>query len=136
MNTDCLFCKIVAGEVPVEKVYEDEDILAFLDIKPINPGHTLIIPKEHYENIFDAPEAVFEKMATGTKKMALALKIGLNADNINIGMNNGPFAGQLVPHAHIHVMPRHEGDGYEAWHGKHYQEGVMKEIADKIKNAL
>ncbi len=135
-DTNCLFCKIVVGEIPAEKVYEDADTLAFLDIKPVNPGHTLVIPKEHYENILTAPEDVLMKMMATVKKVAHAFKDGLGVDDFNLAMNNGPHAGQVVFHAHLHVMPRHAGDGYELWHGRPYAEGEMKEYAQKLKKAL
>lgn len=136
MNGDCLFCKIVAGEIPAEKVYEDADTLAFLDIKPVNPGHTLVIPKEHYENIFEAPTDAWAKVMETVKKVAHAIQAGLPTNDLNLAMNNGKYSGQVVFHAHVHIMPRHEGDGYELWHGKDYTPGEMKEYAVKIKNAL
>ena len=135
-DTNCLFCKIVAGEIPAEKVYEDADTLAFLDIKPVNPGHTLVIPKDHYENVFEAPEEVWGKVMQSVKKVAHAMKNGLPVDDLNIAMNNGKHAGQVIFHAHVHVIPRYEGDGFELWHGKDYAEGQSKIIAEKIKNAL
>lgn len=135
-TTDCIFCKIITGDIPAEKVYEDDTTLAFLDIKPINPGHTLIIPKEHHENLFDIPNETAEKIIVTVKKIAEGIKTGLGIENINIGMNNGSIAGQMVFHAHMHVMPRHENDGYEMWHGKEYESGEASDIANKIKNAL
>lgn len=135
-DTNCLFCKIAAGEIPCEKVYEDADTFAFLDIRPINPGHTLVIPKEHYANVFEAPEETWGKVMQTVKKIAGALKKGLPMDDLNIAMNNGVSAGQVVFHAHVHMMPRHAGDGYELWHGKEYLAGESKIIAEKIKSAL
>jgi len=135
-DTNCLFCKIIAGEIPAEKVYEDADTLAFLDIRPVNPGHTLVIPKEHYENVFDAPEAVWTKVAQSVKKVAHAIQEGLPVGDLNIAMNNGAHAGQVVFHAHVHIMPRHEGDGFELWHGTAYQDGQAKVVAEKIRKAL
>ena len=135
-DTNCLFCKIVAGEIPCEKIYEDADTLAFLDIMPVNPGHTLIIPKEHYANVFEAPADVWGKVMDTVKKVAHGIQAGIPSPDLNIAMNNGKLAGQVVFHAHVHVMPRHEGDGYELWHGKKYEDGGAKQIADKIKNAL
>ena len=133
---DCLFCKIIRGDIPCEKVYEDETTFAFLDIKPINPGHTLVVPKAHYENIFDAPEDTLSDMMRTVKKIAHGLQDGLKAEHINLAMNNGAHAGQVVFHAHIHVMPRYEGDGYELWHGKEYKDGEMHTYGEEIKNAL
>ena len=135
-TTDCIFCKIVAGELPSLKVYEDAETLAFLDIHPVNPGHTLVIPKAHYVNAFEAPEDVWVKMTATVKKVAHAIKEGLPVGDMNIAMNNGKFAGQVVFHAHIHVMPRYENDGHKLWTPKEYKDGEAVLIAEKIKNAL
>lgn len=115
---DCLFCKIVRGEIPSHKVYEDEAFVAFLDINPVNPGHTLIVPKEHSENILDMSEAPLTGIGAIIQKIARAVKTATEADGINVTMNNGQAAGQLVPHAHTHVIPRISADGYEQWKGK------------------
>ena len=133
---DCIFCKIIAGNIPATTVYEDEHTLAFLDIAPVNPGHTLVIPKSHHVNIFETPEETLCNMMRTVKKVATAIKDGLQIENINLGMNNGKTAGQVVLHAHIHIMPRTADDGYTLWHGKKYEEGQTKEIAEKIKKAL
>jgi len=135
-DTECIFCKIARGELPAEKVYEDADTVAFLDIKPVNPGHTLIIPKAHYVNIFEAPEETLAKMMHTIKVVSHGIKDGLGIDNMNIGMNNGADSGQVVFHAHIHLMPRHKDDGYGLWHGKPYEPGQAHEVAEKIKKAL
>lgn len=115
---DCLFCKIVAGEIPAHKVYEDDKFIAFLDIKPVNPGHALIIPKAHYRNLFDMPSDLMSELGPLIKKIALAVKEATKAEGINIGWNNEPAAGQLIYHSHTHIMPRFEGDGFEHWRGK------------------
>ena len=133
---DCLFCKIVHGEVPAEKVYEDKDSVAFLDINPVNPGHVLVVPRHHYENIFDAPDTVLARLMVATKKITQKLRNGLGVQDINIGMNNGEHAGQVVFHAHIHVMPRTQADGYKLWQGKKYETGEAEKIGAKLRNAL
>lgn len=131
----CIFCKIIKGELPCTKVYEDADVFAFLDIKPVNPGHTLVIPKKHYENIHDMPDELVGKVAIAAKKIADAiLKIG--AKGINIGMNNGAHAGQIVFHAHIHVMPRYGKDKFSLWVGKEYDRNEREEVAQRIRQAL
>ncbi len=135
-DTNCLFCKIIAGEIPAEKVYEDEKTFAFLDIKPVNPGHTLVIPKDHHVNMLETPEETLCAMTATVKKVAMAIQAALNPDGINLGVNNGAAAGQVIFHAHMHVMPRRSDDGYGLWHGKPYTEGQANEIATKIKNAL
>jgi histidine triad (HIT) family protein len=134
--TDCIFCKIIAGEIPSEKVYEDEHVYAFLDIKPVNPGHVLLIPKAHYADLFEMPDETIELMAKILKKLAQAVKTSLQPDGINIGMNNGSAAGQLIFHAHMHIMPRLKTDQYEMWHGEPYKEGEMKATGEKIRQAL
>ncbi len=107
---DCIFCKIVAGEIPATKVHETEDTLAFLDVKPVSPGHTLVIPKKHYENIFDIPEDVLAKVISETKYIAKTVKESTDADGISISQNNGEAAGQIVRHLHFHVIPRSKSD--------------------------
>jgi len=129
-----IFTKIIKGEIPCAKIYEDDHVFAFLDINPINLGHTLVIPKESYENIFEIPNEILEKMIVIAKQIAIKQKEVLNADGINIGMNNGKDAGQEVFHAHIHVIPRYKNDGYKLWHGKVYESEEQKnEIQKKLK---
>ncbi len=136
-NENCIFCKIIAGQIPANKIYEDEDTFAMLDINPVNPGHTLVISKEHYVNIFEVPDALITKMISTVKKVAHAIKDSMSIENGNIIMNNGKDAGQTVFHAHIHFIPRNAGDGHkDLWHGKPYGEGEAQEIIEKIKKAL
>ena len=134
---ECVFCKIVKGEIPADKIYEDNNFFAFLDINPNNPGHTLVIPKKHYENIYNLPDEILKNIAPLIKKIAIAVKNGVNADGINIIMNNDGAAGQIVPHAHFHVIPRFASDGLRHWPGKSYsnKEEVVK-TAEKIKKEL
>lgn len=133
---NCLFCKIVAGELPSAKIYEDDEVLAFLDINPVNPGHTLVIPKEHYENFSATPNELLAKIMPVIDKIWGAIKEGLGADGFNLGLNNGKAAGQVVSHTHFHVMPRFENDGHHLWAGKPYPEGEMEKTAEKIKKNL
>ncbi|OHA39964.1 MAG: hypothetical protein A3G59_02235 [Candidatus Taylorbacteria bacterium RIFCSPLOWO2_12_FULL_47_20] len=135
---DCIFCKIAKGEIPTETIiYRGKDVCAFLDIKPVNLGHTLVIPNEHYEDIFDLPEDIISAMMRAAKKVAEAIKISLKAGGVNIGMNNGAHAGQIIFHGHIHVIPRFEGDGYKLWKNKkNHSQTELKEAADKIKSAI
>lgn len=135
-DTNCIFCKIVAGEIPCDRVYEDEQTIAFLDIKPVNPGHTLVIPKEHHANITETPDAILGSMMSTTRKITQTFPTVLNTENYNLAVNTGAVAGQVVFHTHLHIIPRHEGDGLELWHGKQYSEGEAQMIAEKIKNAL
>lgn len=133
---DCIFCKIIKKEIPADIVYEDENCLAFLDITPVNPGHVLLVPKKHYENLYDLPDEVFKQLAPIIKKLAIAIKKGINAEGINIGMNNERPAGQLVPHAHFHIIPRFSRDGLRHWPGQPYKEGESSQIAEKIKKFI
>jgi len=134
--TDCIFCKIASGEIPSEKLYEDDAVFVFLDVHPINPGHALVIPKVHHVNIFDTPEETFTQVMTTAKKFAHLIKETLETDGINIGMNNEPAAGQAVFHAHVHVIPRFTNDGHQHWHGRPYQEGEQQALAEKIRKAI
>jgi len=134
---ECLFCKIVKKEIPSDIIYEDDDFFAFLDINPNNPGHSLIVPKKHYENIYNLPDEILKNIAPLIKKMAAAVKNGVNADGINIIMNNDGAAGQIVPHAHFHIIPRFANDGYKHWPGKSYaNKEESAKTAEKIKSAL
>ncbi len=133
---NCIFCKIIAGELPSSKVYEDADVLAFLDIKPVNPGHTLVIPKKHFESIHDTPDDVIAKMSVVAKKIAGIIQQKIGAEGVNIGMNNGRAAGQIVFHAHIHIMPRYGTDSFKLWMGKDYKAGERETVAEKIKNSF
>jgi len=131
---DCLFCKIIKGEIPSAKIYEDEHMFAFLDIRPINKGHTLVLPKEHYGDVFDIPSETLCDVMPGLKKVASAIKEAVNADGLNIGVNNGEVAGQAVFHLHFHLIPRFEDDGLKHWPGK--EAADLEEIAEKIKSVL
>lgn len=133
---DCIFCKIVTGEIPAQKLYEDGRVLAFLDIRPVNPGHTLVIPKKHSTNILDIAPEDWAAVAEVARKMAVVIHDALGADGINLGMNNREHAGQVVDHPHVHVMPRRKGDGLALWHGKAYKEGEDEAVAAKIKASL
>ncbi|MFW6014587.1 MAG: HIT family protein [Nanoarchaeota archaeon] len=134
---DCIFCKIVNGQMPCEKIYEDENILAFMDISPANKGHALIIPKEHYETILELPQDLMEKVAAGTKKVAEGVVKASGVEGFNVLVNNKKVAGQLVPHVHFHVIPRFEDDGIDmTFTHKKYGDGEIGEYAQKIKEKL
>lgn len=135
-DENCIFCKIVSGEIPAEKIYEDEELLAFLDITPINAGHTLIIPKKHYDSLFELPDNILQKISIKLRDLGKAVKEAVGAEGLNIGMNNREAAGQLVPHAHFHLIPRYVADGYKHWGGRKYKEGEIEEVAEKIKKNL
>ncbi len=132
----CIFCDIINGKIPSSKVYEDNNVLGFLDIAPIHPGHTLIIPKKHSETMFDAQDTDLKNLFLAAKKIGIAIMKSTGATGINIGVNNYKSSGQVVFHTHLHVIPRHDNDGLKSWpHGK-YSEGEMNEWAEKIKKNL
>lgn len=134
---DCIFCKIIRKEISAQIIHEDEYFLSFVDMKPANFGHSLIIPKEHHENIYTIPNNILERLGPEIKKLSLAVKKAVNADGINVIVNNEPAAGQLVFHSHTHIVPRFENDGLKWWPGKDYDyPEQMKEIRDKIRNSL
>ena len=135
-NEDCVFCKIIDGTIPAYKVYEDDETLAILDIAPTNYGHTLVIPKDHTENIYTiSPELACRLMLT-VQKIAIAVRNGADVDGTNVIMNNESAAGQIVNHAHIHVIPRLNDDGLVQWPHKEYKDGDMLVYQNKIKAEL
>ena len=114
MTNNCIFCAIAAGEIPSFKVYEDELVVAYLDINPFSEGHTLVIPKAHSEGLLDTPDATLAEIVVRVKKVAAHLKAALPCDGFNILQNNGAAAGQSVNHVHFHIVPRYanaEGGG-------------------------
>jgi histidine triad (HIT) family protein len=134
---NCIFCKIVAGEIPCARIVETDEVLAFLDIAPISPGHTLIIPVEHYETLWDLPEDIAMTLTRAIRKISKAVMTATKADGLNIGMNNLRAAGQLVPHAHFHLIPRFAGDGLDHWPGKAYKNvEEMNLVAANVRRAL
>lgn len=134
---NCIFCKIINKEIPCSKIYEDEKVFAFLDIAPVNIGHTLIIPKKHFVNIYETPEELLANMIKISKIIAKAIKSELKTDGINVTMNNEPAAGQAVFHSHIHIIPRFTNDGFGLWQGKRpYNEGEKEQIAQRISGAI
>ena len=106
MKNNCIFCALAAGEIPSFKVYEDDLVLAYLDINPFTAGHTLVIPKAHSEGLLDADEATLAAVIARVKKVAARLKSALPCDGFNILQNNGEAAGQTVKHLHFHIVPR------------------------------
>ena len=135
--SDSIFTQIIKDKIPSSKVYEDDDVVAFLDIHPINKGHVLVVPKKQYRTIYDTPEDTLAKMMIVAKKLATAIKKAVKADGINIIMNNDPAAGQMVTdHVHLHVIPRHIGDGFREWFGVGtYNATEMDDYAEKIRKA-
>ncbi len=133
---NCIFCKIITNEIPAQKVYEDECTLAFLDIKPNHPGHTLVIPKEHFANIYVTPAETYARMSLVAQKIAVTLKQSLECDGVNIIMNNDEGAGQVIFHSHIHVIPRYKDDGFVYFPQGEYKQGEAEEVLEKIKSFI
>ncbi len=123
----CIFCKIVKGEIDSAKICEDEDILAFLDVNPIAIGHCLVVPKKHFENIFDIEIDILQKIAVGAKHIAEKVKKSLAADGINLLQANGPEAGQVISHFHLHIIPRFKNDGLN-FHPAQRQKLTIEEL--------
>jgi len=134
---DCIFCKMVAGQIPVAKIYEDEIILAFLDIGPISDGHALVIPKQHFEKLHDCPPELLGEVASRLGKIADAVTGAVNSDGYNLLCNNGTAAGQLIEHLHFHIIPRNIGDAvFDRWPAYRYPEGKIESIAASIGKNL
>ncbi|NCD34642.1 MAG: HIT family protein [Spartobacteria bacterium] len=134
----CIFCNIAAGMIPCTKVFESDDILAFMDIGPIIKGHVLVIPKKHYDPIIATPDDVLAAMMSVVKRVASAQIKQLGAQGVNVIQNNGACSGQAVPHIHIHVIPRYEDDGHHwNWDAKSYESmDEMQQLADRISAEL
>lgn len=134
---DDLFLKIANGEIPSEKIYEDAHTCAFLDIRPINKGHVLVIPRRYYRNVFDIKTSELAAMMETAQKVARALKESMHADGVTLVMNNERAGGQEVFHAHIHVIPRFVDDRVFSTPAHHlYAEGEMSTYAATIRDAL
>ena len=134
---DCIFCKIISGQIPCSKVYEDDSVLAFLDINPVSSGHTLVVPKEHFEYFHECSKDVSESVTDAVRRISRAVVTAMDADGYNILCNNGSAAGQLVGHVHYHIIPRSSGDGIlKGWPAGKYQEGQAEEVLDKIRCQL
>lgn len=138
MSVDgCVFCKMVAGQIPVTKIYEDDVVLSFLDIGPLSDGHTLVIPKQHFEKLHHCPPEILSRVASQLGKIAAAVAGAMNSDGYNVLCNNGRAAGQLVDHLHFHIIPRNSGDGvFNRWPAYKYEKGKIEQIAAKIRENL
>jgi len=134
---DCIFCKIASGQIPSAKIYEDEVVIAFLDIGPISDGHTLVMPRQHFEKAHNCPPELLGQIWTRLGKIAGAVASATGADGYNVLCNNGRAAGQLVDHLHFHIVPRKTGDGvFAKWSSYKYGPGQMEIIAEKIRKLL
>jgi len=133
---DCIFCRIAAGRLPAARILETPTVLAFLDIAPVNYGHTLVIPKVHYQNFLDLPDELWTEIGRVSRRVAQALRQVLFAQGFNLGMNNFEAAGQVVFHAHLHVIPRYFSDGLQLFPQESYRAGDMEKTAAQLREAL
>jgi len=133
----CIFCKIIEAEIPARVVYDDDSVIAFMDIKPINTGHVLVIPKEHAESLKEVSPAHLESMAAVAQKVAAALRQALSGkcEGINLHLADGKAAGQEVGHVHLHVIPRYAQDGFGLRFPQHYGK-IPPEETDSIHKKL
>ena len=137
MSQDCIFCKIIAGEIPCAKLYETDKVLSFLDIGPVNKGHALVIPLGHHETLWDLPPALGEDLLRAMQIVGGAVMKEVGADGLNVGMNNFEAAGQLVPHAHFHLVPRFANDGFELWpQGAYDDMEEMSRLAKAVREKI
>jgi histidine triad (HIT) family protein len=112
MENNCVFCKIIRGELPCVKLYEDDKVIVFLDIAPISKGHALVVPKEHHVSITSLPDSYREAMMRAAPEIGAALMRATDSDGFNFLLSNGQCAGQVVPHVHLHVIPRKPDDAF------------------------
>ncbi|MCR5430708.1 MAG: HIT family protein [Eubacterium sp.] len=136
MKDDCIFCKLANGVFETNTLYEDDKFRVIFDAAPATKGHVLVIPKEHYANIFEIPEELIADAYKVAKKVATALKEVTGCDGINILQNNGEVAGQTVFHLHIHIIPRYEKGEMVQWNPGEMDESAVKEIIEKTSNLL
>ena len=134
---DCLFCRIIRGEIPCSRLLETARFLAFLDIGPVNPGHSLLVPKAHHATVLDMPAELGAELLEATRQLGQAVMQSTGAAGFNVVQNNFPAAGQVVEHVHWHVIPRFDGDGRLHWHaGSCPDQESMRELAERIRAAL
>ncbi len=132
-DDNCIFCKIAAGEIPSKTLYEDEQFRVILDLGPATRGHALILPKDHYANLYELPDQVAADAMVLAKKMATRMKEKLGADGFNLVQNNGETAGQTVMHFHLHLIPRYKNDGQHIlWNPGESTPEMLEEIKDQI----
>ena len=135
--SDCVFCRIVSGQLPAQKVLDHDRVLAILDINPLAPGHTLVLTKPHHETLLDLPDDLWTELSFRARQIARAVKSVAEAEGFNFLSNNHKSSGQAIPHAHIHVIPRRVGDGIKfQWSPAKYREGEMEGWGERLRKAL
>ena len=134
---DCIFCRIINKELPAARIFEDSEVISFLDINPVNFGHTLVVPKTHYELLLDIPGDELGRVMRILPSIARAVVHATKADGLNVFQTNRPCAGQTVPHLHFHIIPRHIHDGFSfGWRQKKYHGDGMERMQADIISAL
>jgi len=132
--TDCVFCKIVAGQIPSMRVFEDEHTVAFMDIGQVNPGHVLVAVKKHADNLYALDDTQAAAVARASARVARAIRDAFNPEGLSVYQANGKAAGQTVFHYHVHLLPRHAADGMElTWPVKNPPRETLEGYADKIR---
>ena len=137
MTKPCLFCSIVAGDTPAHTVYEDDEFLAFLDIRPLFHGHTLLVPRAHHEAVWDLPPQLAAQLTARIQLLSVGIRVAMDADGVFNAMNN--IVSQSVPHLHVHVVPRRRKDGLKGffWPRTRYaSDGEAAEVAERIRSRL
>jgi|SRR3989339_30918 len=129
---NCIFCQIVAGEIPAKKIYEDDNYLAFLSVGPASLGHTIVIPKKHTATFVELEPQAAADLIQVVHKLAKEIKAKLNADAFNLGLNNGEIAGQVIPHVHWHIIPRYKNDTLVHWGVDEQAKDQMDEVLAKL----
>ena len=137
MMEDCIFCKIADGKIPAAKIYEDAYVISFLDIMPANKGHCLVVPKKHSQTLIEMDDKGLAATIIAAKKVAKAISLSFGNASFNMVMNNGKEAGQVVNHAHMHIIPRFQKDRLRIkWSHLKYEDNEIKEYAEKIKKFI
>ena len=133
-DQNCIFCKLANGEIPTNKIYEDDDFTVIMDASPATKGHSLILPKEHYANLYEIPDEIAAKVFPLAKKLVSHMTEVLKCDGFNVLQNNGETAGQTVFHFHMHLIPRYEGkEQILTWSHETFTDEEMKEICNSLK---
>lgn len=133
----CIFCRIIRGEIPAAVVLQTDSVIAFLDIAPVAPGHLLLVPRQHYATLADAPPEVARALASELPRLARALQSATGAPGLGVVQNNGRVAGQEVDHLHFHLIPRREGDQLRVhWPRSNYQGDAAEQMRAKIANLV
>ncbi len=133
---DCIFCKIIKKQIPADFIYENDKIVAFLDIHPSNKGHTLVVPKEHHADLLETPDNVLAEIMSKTKQIAPAVIKAVNAQGFNTIFNTKPAAGQMVFHTHLHIIPRFTNDGLKHWPEQKTTAEELKKVKEQILKSM